>query len=240
MLQVKKLLTYSEFNSSRKYLDDFVSKAAASLPKGALVLDAGAGNGMYKSLFSEAIYESADFCQVEKEYDQVTYVCDLANIPVEDDRYNMVLLTQVLEHLPEPKNVLREIYRVLKPNGELWLSAPFFYEEHEIPFDFYRYTQFGFKYLLQSTNFKIKEVNWLEGYYGTLSYQLKTAAKFLPNNPKHYGGGIVGLASASLIVLLKSIFSISAVLFSYWDVQNKYVATGHCKNYTIIAVKEVS
>ncbi|MBW4566643.1 MAG: class I SAM-dependent methyltransferase [Tolypothrix carrinoi HA7290-LM1] len=237
MLSVKKMLINSDFNSSRKFLHDFVSKAAASLPKGAFVLDAGAGSGLYKSLFYEANYESADFCQVDKEYDKVTYVCDLTKIPVEDNRYDMVVLTQVLEHIPEPKSVLCEIYRVLKPNGELWLSAPLFYEEHEIPYDFYRYTQFGFKYLLQSANFKVKEINWLEGYYGTLSYQLKTASKTLPKNPKHYGGGVLGLASSMLILLLKPVFSISSVLFYYWDLQNKYVSSGHCKNYAIVAVK---
>ncbi len=105
MLGVKKGLFYSDFNSSRKYFYDFVSEAAASLPKGTFVLNTNSGNGLYKSLFSEANYESSDFCQVHKEYHQVTYVCDLTKISVEDNRYDMVLLTQVLEHIPESKSV---------------------------------------------------------------------------------------------------------------------------------------
>lgn len=235
----EKWLKKLEVNSSRKYLYDFVSEAAASLSKGALVLDAGAGDSLYKSLFSEMIYESADFCQVQKEYSKVTYVCDLANIPVEDNRYDMVLLTQVLEHIPEPKNVLKEIHRILKPKGEIWLSAPLFYQEHEIPFDFYRYTQFGFKHLLQSANLTVKKIEWVEGYYGTLSYQLATSAKALPRNPKYYGGGIIGYFTSIIVLYLKPLFFILSILFSRLDIREKYISPlGYCKNYAIVAVKE--
>ena len=51
-------------------------------------------------------------------------LCDLADIPVEDARFDHVLLTQVLEHLPEPATVLGELHRVLRPGGTLWLTAP--------------------------------------------------------------------------------------------------------------------
>ena len=56
----------------------------------------------------------ADFEKVDKEYAQSTYVCDLASIPVEDERFDAVVFNQVLEHLPEPKRVLAELNRVLK------------------------------------------------------------------------------------------------------------------------------
>ena len=227
-----------KFNSSRVHLYDFVSKAAATLPEDALVLDAGAGNCLYRSLFSVVRYESADFCQVDKEYGEITYVCDLTDIPVEEGRYDRVLLTQVLEHVPEPKDVLNEMYRVLKPGGELWLSTPLFYTEHEIPFDFYRYTQYGLRYLLQSTGFTIKRMEWLEGYYGTLSYQLKTAARALPKHPKHYGGGLIGLLAFVIALSLVPVFLICFIFFSYLDMRKKYVSSGHCKNYMVVAMKE--
>ena len=76
------------------------------------------------------------------------HVCDLSQIPVESGKYDLVLMTQVLEHLPEPAKVLRELYRVLKPGGTLWLSTPFYYEEHEVPYDFYRYSQYGLRHFL--------------------------------------------------------------------------------------------
>src|SRR5215210_9514252 len=133
-------------NSSRAYLPRFLARAAESVEPGQLVLDAGAGRAQYRGLFAHARYETADFLAVKgKKYAQPDYVCDLAAIPVEDARFDHVLLTQVLEHIPEPRLVLAELHRVLKPGGTLWLTAPLFYAEHERPYDFYRYTQFGLR-----------------------------------------------------------------------------------------------
>ena len=235
---LKKIYQKAKFNSSRLYLEGWLREAAKSLPSEGLVLDAGAGNSPYGSLFSHARYESADFCQVNKEYAEVSYVCDLTSIPVEDNKYDLVVCTQVIEHVSEPKAVLQELYRVLKPNAELWLSAPLFYEEHEIPYDYYRYTQFGFKYLLQSVGFKLKKIEWLEGYYGTLSYQLETATRNLPLNSKYYGNGLIGVLVVPIIFFLKMIFALSSVIFANLDIRYKNVSNGYCKSYVIIAVKE--
>ncbi len=95
------------------------------------MLDAGAGEGPYRNHFTHTQYEAADFEQVpDKEYSGNQHVCDLTSIPVEDDRYDLVFLSQVLEHLPQPALVLSEPHRVLKPGGRVWASAPLFYEEH--------------------------------------------------------------------------------------------------------------
>ena len=237
-MTLKKCFRSLRFNSSRKYLHDFVREAAASLPEGALVLDAGAGDCPYKHLFSEARYESADFCQVDKAYGEITHVCDLTDIPVEDNRYDLILLTQVLEHLPEPQDVLREMLRILKPGGELWLSAPLFFAEHEVPYDFYRYTQFGLDHLLQSAGFALRRMEWLEGYYGTLSYQFGDAAIALPYHPKNYGGGLVGAIAAVMALFVKPLFLLLSMLFSRLDVREKHTTSGQCKNYAVVAVKE--
>jgi ubiquinone/menaquinone biosynthesis C-methylase UbiE len=235
---VWKFPRFHRINSSRQYLLEFVKQAASSIPKGAAVLDAGAGKGPYKNLFAEALYESADFCQVDqKTYGDITYVCDLAQIPVPDSKYDLVLLTQVLEHVPEPRLVLQEIHRVLKPGGALWLSAPLFFEEHDIPYDFYRFTQYGLTHLLNTTGFNIEKLAWLEGYYGTLSHQLINAYRALPLRPRDYGGGVWGILASMAAVLLKPIFAGFSMLYSLLDVRHKYTAQGLCKNYAVIAIK---
>ena len=225
-------------NSSRKYLLDFARQAASSIPPGAAVLDAGAGKSPYKHLFVEARYESADFCQVDqKTYGDITYVCDLSHIPVPDGNYDLVLLTQVLEHVPEPRLVLQEINRVLKPGGVLWLSAPLYFEEHDIPFDFYRYTQYGLKHQLDTAGFNIERLTWLEGYYGTLSHQLINAYRALPLRPRDYGGGIGGIFASVAAFLLKPAFAFFSLFYAILDVRHKYTARGQCKNYTVVARK---
>lgn len=120
-----------EFNSSRVRLLQENQAFAASITGGAVVLDAGAGEAPYRSLFKHTQYESADFEQVDKKYVPSTYVCDLKSIPVEDCRFDAIVFNQVMEHLPEPLLVLQELQRVLKVGGRMIYTGPFFYEEHE-------------------------------------------------------------------------------------------------------------
>ena len=225
-------------NSSRQYLDAFARRAATAMRDGALVLDAGAGASPYRQHFSHCRYETADFCLSNREYAPVDFVCDLRHVPVEDERYDMVLMTQVLEHLPEPLIVLKEVCRILKPGGALWCSAPLFFEEHEAPYDFFRYTQFGLRHLFEAAAFKVQTIEPLEGYFGTLSYQLEAATRFLPIRPKHYGGGLLGLLLAPLGIGLKAVFFVLSLALARLDLHYKYVAPPQCKNYVAIVMKE--
>jgi SAM-dependent methyltransferase len=224
-------------NSSRKYLADFAQQAANSISPGARVLDAGAGDCPYRSLFRHALYDSTDLCLVEKQYEKLTFICDLAKIPVIADCYDLVFCSQTLEHVPDPKSLLAELYRVLKPGGKLYLSAPLFYEEHEIPYDYYRFTRYGITYLLEQVSFQIKSITWLEGYYGTLAYQLKVGATALPLSSGDYGGQLRGVIMVFFAWLIKLIFSVLSILFTSLDIKHKYTGGGVCKNYAIVAQK---
>ena len=151
-----------------------------SLPSGALVLDAGVGVAPYRRHSSHTPYETADFMQVDKHYEAVDYVCDLAEIPVDDGRYDAVLLSQVLEHLPDPQRVLQSCFGCSNRTGSFWLSTPLFYAEHEQPYDYYRYTQYGLRHQLASVGFEVECLEWLEGYAGTAAYQLQEMVLRLP------------------------------------------------------------
>lgn len=208
-------------NASRVRLDRFAHTAGATLPDGALVLDAGAGDGAYRHHFDHARYESADFLAVDKPYaPDITYVGDLADIEVEDDRFDLVLLTQVLEHLPEPLAVLTEMRRVLRPGGTIWASTPLFYEEHEQPYDFFRYTQFSLARLFGEAGFREVRIDWLEGYLATVAYELDVAARALR-----------GRAALPVRTALK----VGREICSRSDLRHKRVDVGHPKNYTIVA-----
>jgi SAM-dependent methyltransferase len=234
MSYLKKMMS---LNSSRYRLLQENKAFAALVPSGAFVLDAGAGSGPYKSLFEHAHYESADFEQVDKPYQKSTYVCDLREIPVEDARFDFVVFNQVMEHLPEPKLVLAELHRVLKPGGQMIYTGPLFYEEHEQPYDFYRYTQFGLRYLLESVGFKIDRLDWLEGYYGTVGYQLNSMAHYLPGKPRDIDRGLAGYLLAPFMLALKLIFLSCSVFFHKMEVRVKYELKGYPKNYIAIVTK---
>ena len=152
-------------------------------------------------------------------------------------RFDHVVLTQVLEHVPEPARVLAELHRVLKPGGTLWLTAPFFYAEHERPYDFFRYTQFGLRRLLESAGFEVLEVEWMEGYLGTLSYQARLMSRALPSSRADYGGGLSGVALAAAAKVSKRIGRRAADALATLDLKHKFVGKGLPKNYQVVAKK---
>lgn len=224
-------------NSSRYRLRQELEYFAKHIPGGLAVLDAGSGEAPYKELFQHTRYHSTDFLKVNKNYSSPTYICDLKAIPVQANYYDFIVFTQVMEHLPEPKQVLNELYRVLKPGGKMFYSAPFHFEEHEQPYDFYRYTKFGVNYLLKSAGFTIDRIDWLEGYFGTTAYQLRTMARYLPFKPKDLSLGFIGYFIAPFMFVLKISFMMLSLIFNKLEIKNKYQGAGFPKNYVAIAIK---
>lgn len=225
-------------NSSRIWLDRELSAFAGKLREGALVLDAGAGNKIYARKFSRQTYESADFEQVDKKYGaETTYVCDLRQIPVPNSHYDAIVCTQVMEHLPEPLAVLQEFHRILKPGGIIFWSAPLWFEEHEQPYDFYRYTQFGMKYLFAASHLEILEMRWLDGYMGSVAHQFRLMKRNLPRSPRGYGGGPIGLLTFMAFMLLWPLLPVLRLAAAYADSKVRFTAKGLPINYLAILTK---
>lgn len=224
-------------NSSRRHLDDVNRAFAASVPAGAIVLDAGAGTAPYRHMFAHATYETADFEMVDKGYAPSTYVCDLAAIPVADGRFDHILFNQTLEHLPEPSKVLDELWRVLRPGGTLLCTCPLFYEEHEAPYDFYRYTQFAHRHLFAKSRFEIVSLDWLEGYFGTVAYQFEGMFRHLPWGVERIASAPASALLTILLVPLKLAAAVLAAVFYRLDRLVKVTDRGYPKNYAVLAVK---
>lgn len=212
------LQRWGDFNSSRAYLAEWVAEAAATCRPTDRVLDAGAGDAPYRRLFDGTSYETADFAMVDKQYGHIDHICDLTDIPVEDGRFDLVLCTQTFEHLVDPVAVLREFRRVLKSTGSVWLSAPLFYPEHEQPHDYHRYTQFAWRRMADEAGFVIDDLDWLEGYLGTVGFQLSMVADAMPRplRPLRYA------------------LRLLAGLLNRLDRRWKVTDVGMCKNYRLV------
>ena len=223
-------------NSSRVHLERFNREFAKTMLSSDRVLDAGAGIAPYKAYFQHLQYESADFEQVDKPYAKSTYVCDLCDrIPVEDGRFNNIVFNQTLEHLKEPAKALSELYRVLAPNGRILCSVPLFYQEHEQPYDFFRYTQFGLGYLFAEAGFEVERIEWLEGFFGTSAYMFQTMYYYLPARLR--GSPFLSLFATPFLIATRAIALFAAAILYRLDLCWKVTHIGFPKNYVVMARK---
>jgi SAM-dependent methyltransferase len=153
----------------RPLIADFVRRAAAAIPAGARVLDAGAGEAPYRELFAHADYVTTDWTlSPHPGARRADVIAPLDDLPIEDETFDHVVCTQVLEHVADPVAVLSELRRVLRAGGRLWLTVPFVGELHEEPHDYFRYTAYGLRSVCERAGFGEVEVEPLTGYWTTL------------------------------------------------------------------------
>lgn len=145
----------------RWHINHWVRAVAESLPPGTRLLDAGAGECAYKPLFAHCDYRAVDLAVGTEawNYSHLDYVASLDNLPIRDHTFDAVLCTQTLEHVEWPRESVSEMYRVLKPGGALYLTAPMAHCEHQQPFDFFRYTSFGLRSILTHAGFPEANIN---------------------------------------------------------------------------------
>jgi len=100
------------------------------------------------------------------------YTWDGRVMPFLDAEFDSVMATEVLEHCPTPDAFLREVSRVLKPQGTLFMTVPFLWPLHEIPYDMYRYTPWSLSNLLEDADFENIEVRALGGWNASMAQML--------------------------------------------------------------------
>lgn len=131
---------------------------AKTVPPSSDVLDAGAGTGPYRDFFCHCNYKTQDFCKTLStagKYTKMDYICDITNIPVPDKSFDVVICSEVLEHVPEPIKVIGEFSRILRPGGRLFLTAPLGCGIHQEPYIFYGgYTPFWYQRFLPEIGFE--------------------------------------------------------------------------------------
>lgn len=200
----------------RWYVTCFVEKAAKNLPSGSSLLDAGAGESVYKQLFAHCTYKAIDLAVGESRwnYANLDYVGVLHDMPIDDAKFDAVLCTQVLEHLEWPRESVAEIYRVLKPGGKLYMTVPMAQNEHQVPYDFFRYTSYGIESICKHAGFHSIEITPFGGLWVRWAYELPRGLSIFPSvglrSRKPNILGILLLPSrivaAGMVRLLQAIF----------------------------------
>lgn len=177
-------VTHSKVSDiGRWYVTRFVQEVAAALPKDAVILDAGAGECAYKRFFGHCDYVAIDLAVGESawNYGNLDIIGYLDRLPLAAESVDAVLSTQTLEHLEFPREAVTEIYRVLKPGGLLYLTAPMAHEEHQAPYDFFRYTSYGLDSICRAAGFGSIDIRPFGGIFVRWAYELPRMMSIVPS-----------------------------------------------------------
>ena len=132
------------------------------------LIDLGCGSvplyEMYKSVTQSQTCVDWPNSLHENEY--TDFCCDLnESLTILNDSFDTVVLSDVLEHIFYPPKLLKEIYRIMRKDGVLIVGVPFYYFLHEIPYDYYRYTEYSLKKLIEDTGYKVVLLNRIGGAF---------------------------------------------------------------------------
>jgi SAM-dependent methyltransferase len=226
----------------------FLREEADALRQGLRVLDAGAGQRVYAPIFSRQRYESCDmpggFYQQQHDFE-----CLLDAIPMPENSYDIVINTQVLEHVPDPLAALRELNRVLKPGGHLLLTVPLTAPLHGEPWHFFHFTHYALAELAGRSNFHLLRCEKIGGAFWTLGKRLPDAFRkwmkqYDPTRARKRGQSVAlcVLLSAVLLVPWLLCYPVSAYVFRplcYWldriDIEKSFTL-----GYTAVLAKRSS
>ncbi|MBK8816871.1 MAG: class I SAM-dependent methyltransferase [Methylococcaceae bacterium] len=206
-------------DTSRWYVNRFINIIAAQLKPGLRVLDAGAGECAYKRYFSHLDYIATDLAVGDGDwnYTNLDAIARLHALCFQDESFDAVVCTQVLEHLEWPRESVKEFYRVLKPGGLLFITVPMSQNEHQVPYDFFRYTSFGIRSVCGHAGFAVIEVLPFGGLFTRWAYELPDFLSIFPpigitKGTFRYLDIVLIPAKAFFLVLIRSL---QAILFAF-------------------------
>jgi SAM-dependent methyltransferase len=142
------------------------------------VIDLGCGIMPYKEyLLTNSIkkitsYKGIDWASDYHNLIVPDYIWDGKTIPIQSNSVDWVIATEFLEHYYDTSAILKEINRILKPNGVLFFTVPFIWSLHEIPYDEYRFTPFSLQKKLNETGFSNNEIKPIGGYNHSLAIMI--------------------------------------------------------------------
>lgn len=88
-------------------------------------------------------------------FPNVDCVADAHHLPYADNSVDVIFCDAVLEHLRTPEQAVKEMYRVLKKEGRIYVSVPFLQAFHGYPHHYQNFTLMGHRGLYDKAGFKI-------------------------------------------------------------------------------------
>lgn len=178
---------YNNFTNTERRVMRTQELIDSSIPSSSTghLLDVGAGEGPFRDyiLRRNLSYSSHDFCEYQPNdssglqnkswiYQKVDYQCDVLDIP-EEEKFSIVLLTEVLEHVPNPIAVLKKSARLLEPGGWLIFSVPLLSLQHQAPYWFQSgLSQDWFRYWFRRAGFGRLEIETIGDFEDLIGQEI--------------------------------------------------------------------
>lgn len=133
----------------RREFNAVLERFARSVPADAKVIEIGAGLYDHTRFFPGRVHTfNAD------PDTQPDILGDAHRMPIEDESYDVALCVSTLEHVRDPYQVVREMFRILKPGGRVFAWIPFYFGVHDFPIDVSRFTAEGMLVLFEEAGFR--------------------------------------------------------------------------------------
>jgi SAM-dependent methyltransferase len=197
-----------KFNLNYLHYKPFHRDLIAAINKYATgkVIDIGCGNKPYEQNFKDKTTDYVGCDIIQSNLNKVDVLCAANNIPLPDASFDTAFSTQTIEHVEDHQGLVNEAFRLLKPGGHFIVSGPLYWYLHEEPYDFFRFTKYGFKYVLEKAGFEVVETCSNGGMWAVAGQSYIHA--FAKSTSKHF-----------LIRIFKFIFF---RLRAYWLINSFY------------------
>lgn len=130
------------------------------------LLDLGCGKVPLFLAYKDYIVDNicVDWANTLHKSEYLDFECDLRKaLPFNDGEFDTIVLSDVLQHVPQPEHLWKEMSRILAIDGRIIVSVPFYYWLHEHPHDYYRYTEFALRRLVEGSGMRLLQLNSVGG-----------------------------------------------------------------------------
>lgn len=213
----------------------WVESQASKVKPGSKVLDIGAGECLYKPFFKNCDYTAQDFAQTPNmKYGNIDVVSDITDIPLKSNSFDVILCSEVFEHIPFPEAGLKEIVRLLKPGGKLIFSAPLGSGQHQQPYHYYGgYTRFWYEKFFPENGLKINTITPNGGLYGhTVELLWRSQTRVIPVLQSK---GLIGRLLAFWVQIF--VYNIPSIVLDYFE--DKEVLEDFTPCFFVTATKRI-
>jgi SAM-dependent methyltransferase len=195
---------------------------------GGYFMDLGCGDLPFRNYILPLVmrYDALDLVPRN---DFVTFNSDIQDMGIiADESYDSAICLEVLEHISNPFKAAVEIYRILKPGAVLVISVPHLSRLHDLPFDYFRFTEFGLRNIFEEAGFEILELKARGGLLSFLGHQVSI---------------ILHALFFSIPILNQLVFQINKYLISipfYWLDTRISITNYFPHGYVVVAKKKLS